>query len=421
MDRIQKSEFRSQKKIATGARLVVAILFFLAVQIGAQPTDRFPLILISLDGFRNDYLDRGITPQLSALARSGVRAAAMRPVFPSKTFTNHYTIVTGLLPKHHGIVSNTMYDPEMKAWFRISDTAAVRNPAWWGGEPIWVTANRQGLRSASYFWVGSEAPIGGVRPTYWKPYVHLTPHEERIRQVLQWLDLPSGERPSVITLYFSDTDDAGHRFGPDSPEIEAAIQKVDSSIGRLLEGLRERGLRGKVNVVVVSDHGMAAVDSNRVVYWDDALDATVVRSIEEGPILTINVPADSVRLYVGRLNELSPHLTAFASEDLPARFLYSDHPRIPSIVALMDEGWSVSRRSRRGGYPISGGTHGYDNMVPSMQAMFIAQGPSFRVGAQVDTVYNLDVYELMCRILLLKPAANDGSLKRIEGTLKDES
>ncbi len=417
MERMKNKGVRSQKRFAVGAWTVVALMLSMALQLGAQSTDRNPLILLSLDGFRNDYLDRGLTPQLSALAQTGVRSAAMRPVFPSKTFTNHYTIVTGLLPKHHGIVSNTMYDPEMKAWFRISDTVAVRNPAWWGGEPIWVTANRQGLRSASYFWVGSEAPIGGVRPTYWKPYVHQTPHDERIRQVLQWLDLSADERPSIITLYFSDTDDAGHRFGPDSPEITAAIQKVDSSIGRLLDGLVERGIRDHVNVIVVSDHGMAAVDSNRVVYWDDAIDASVVRSIEEGPLLTLNPPADSVRSYVDRLNRLGPHMRAFASSDLPERLSYSDHPRIPSIVALMDEGWSVSRRNRRGGYPISGGTHGYDNEFPSMQAIFVAQGPSFRVGTQVDTVYNLDVYELMCRILQLKPAANDGSLSRINGVL----
>lgn len=404
---------RSQKRSAVGAWIVIVLMVTIALQLPAQSPDRVPLILISLDGFRNDYLDRGLTPQLSALARSGVRAAAMRPVFPSKTFTNHYTIVTGLLPKHHGIVSNTMYDPEMKSWFRISDTSAVRDPAWWGGEPIWVTAHRQGLLSASYFWVGSEAPIGGVRPTYWKPYVHMTPHEERVRQVLQWLDLPAGERPSVITLYFSDTDDAGHRFGPDSPEITSAIQRVDSSIGRLLGGLRERGIRENVNVIVVSDHGMAPVDPGRVVFWDDALDASAVRSIEEGPLLTLTPPADSVRPYVERLNRLSPHLKAYASQDLPARFLYSGHRRIPSIVALMDEGWSVSRRNRRAGYPISGGTHGYDNEAPSMQAIFVAQGPSFRSGAQVDTVYNLDVYELMCSILQLKPATNDGSLKRI--------
>lgn len=377
-----------------------------------------PILLISLDGFRNDYPEKTETPNLTGLAKAGVRAEAMRPVFPSKTFTNHYTIATGLLPKHHGVISNTMFDPEMNAWFRIGDSGAVRNAAWWGGEPIWVTAVKQGQRSACFFWPGSEAAVGGIRPTYWKPYVHETPHEDRVAQVLGWLDLPADERPSIITLYFSDTDDAGHRYGPDSPELREAIRKVDASVGRLVAGLVERGLRDKVNIIVLSDHGMSAVDSSRVVYWDDALDNRTVRSIEEGPILTINAPADSVPVYVERLNRLSPHLKAYANADLPARFSYTGHRRIPSIVALMDDGWTVSRRNRRGGYPISGGTHGYDNEVASMQALFIADGPAFKDGARVGTVMNLDVYELVCYLLKLNPAPNDGSLERIKGILK---
>jgi predicted AlkP superfamily pyrophosphatase or phosphodiesterase len=194
-------------------------------------------------------------------------------------------------------------------------------------------------------------------------------------------------------------------------------RKVDSSIGRLLDGLSVRGLRDKVNILVVSDHGMSAVDSSRVVYWDDALDTRTVRSVEEGPILTINAPADSVPVYVERLNRLSGRLKAYANADLPDRFSYTGHRRIPSIVALMDDGWTASRRNRRGGYPISGGTHGYDNELPSMQALFIADGPAFKNGARVDTVLNLDVYELICHLLELKAAKNDGSLERIKPVL----
>jgi predicted AlkP superfamily pyrophosphatase or phosphodiesterase len=399
-------------------RLFFAIITVALLALSAFAQDPAPVLLISLDGFRNDYPEKTETPTLTALSNGGVRADAMRPVFPSKTFTNHYTIATGLLPRHHGIVSNTMYDPEMNAWFRIGDTGAVRNAAWWGGEPIWVTAVKQGRRSACFFWPGSEAAIGGVRPTYWKSYVHETPHEDRVAQVLAWLDLPAAERPSLITLYFSDTDDAGHRHGPESPELREAIRKVDASLGRLLEGLDERGLRDKVNIVVVSDHGMTAVDSSRVVYWDDALDQRTVRSVEEGPNLTINAPVDSVPVYVDRLNRLSPHLKAYANADLPARFSYTGHRRIPSIIALMDDGWTVSRRNRRNGYPISGGTHGYDNEVASMQALFIADGPAFKDGARVDTVFNLDIYELVCHLLQLRPAPNDGSFERIEGILK---
>ncbi|MGD0483536.1 MAG: ectonucleotide pyrophosphatase/phosphodiesterase, partial [Gemmatimonadales bacterium] len=226
-----------------------ALALFLVVAgtaAGAPAPRRSPprplLILMSFDGFRWDYLDRGLTPNLSRIAESGVRVRALVPSFPTKTFPNHYTLVTGLLPEHHGIVDNTVKDPGTGAVFHASDTLAVRDPRWWGGEPLWVTAERQGARSAAMFWPGTEAPIAGVLPTYWRRYDARVPDSARVDQVLAWLDLPDAQRPSVLLLYLSDTDDAGHRYGPDAPQMADAIRQVDAMVGRLVDGLRARGL-----------------------------------------------------------------------------------------------------------------------------------------------------------------------------------
>ena len=376
------------------------------------------VILISLDGFRNDYIDKAPAPNLHLLAKEGVRVSAMKPVFPSKTFPNHYSLVTGLLPVNHGIVSNTIFDPTTNSWFRISDSNAVRDSRWWWGEPIWVTAVKQGKKSACYFWVGSEAEVGSVRPTYWMPYKHTTPHRERVNQVFAWLDLPADKRPSVITLYFSDTDDAGHRFGPESPEIVAAIGNVDSAIGMLVDGLRERGIFDATNVIVVSDHGMAPTDSSRLIYWNTAVDPANVMTVEEGPLLTLNAPADSVAPMVARLNTVSPHMKAYAADDLPKRLQYHDNFRLPSIVCLADEEWLIVRQNPSRPPRPGGGTHGYDNDAPTMQATFIARGPAFKQGVVVRSLSALDVYPMMAKILGLKPAKNDGSLDEARAVLR---
>jgi len=186
------------------------------------------VVLLSLDGFRTDYLERPTAVRLRALAARGVRAERLVPSFPSKTFPNHYTLVTGLTPAHHGIVANVMHEPTLGR-FRMSDTAAVRNPAWWGGEPLWVTAEKQGRRTAAYFWPGSETAVGGVRPTWWYPYEHTRPNAARVARILEWLAMPPAEAPALIAAYFSDTDDAGHSFGPAAPQVDSAIARVDSA------------------------------------------------------------------------------------------------------------------------------------------------------------------------------------------------
>lgn len=376
------------------------------------------VILISIDGFRHDYLDKAAAPNLQRLAQNGVRAQGMIPAFPSKTFPNHYTIVTGLYPEHHGIVSNTMYDPELNARFRIGDRAAVEDSRWWGGEPLWVTAQQQGRISATYFWVGSETEILGVRPAYWKRYEHNTPNSARVAQVLAWLDLPQPQRPALITLYFSIIDDLGHEFGPDSPELIKAIGELDAVIGELGQGLVARDIFKRVNLIVVSDHGMAATSAERVIYLDDYLDLQQVEVIDWTPVLALLPrPGQEAAVYQ-KLKGAHPHLQVYRKAEIPERFHFRRHRRIMPIMGLADDGWTISAHSRRRGP--RGGDHGYDNLLPSMRATFIAHGPAFKTELRVAPFQNIHVYNLVCEILRLRPAPNDGSLDSVRTMLKEQ-
>ena len=235
---------------------VLALVVAVAAPAAQRSRDDTPiLILISLDGWRWDYIDRQPAPNLKALAARGVRAKAMIPSFPVLTFPNHYTIVTGLYPEHHGVVGNSMRDPAMPERFSMSAETA-RDARWWGGEPLWVTAIRQGRRAATMFWPGSEAAIGGVRPTYWMPYDNTLGNRERVAQAIAWVALPAAERPSFVSLYFEEVDTAGHDFGPDSPQLAAAVSHLDDALGELVAGVQRLGLDDRTSLVVVSDHGM---------------------------------------------------------------------------------------------------------------------------------------------------------------------
>ncbi|HVT03223.1 MAG TPA: ectonucleotide pyrophosphatase/phosphodiesterase [Thermoanaerobaculia bacterium] len=377
----------------------------------AQPQT---VLLVSLDGFRRDYLDRDSPPALTALGNDGVVAAAMIPSFPTLTFPNHYSIVTGLYPEHHGIVANTMWDSVFDIGFTISGPE-VQKERWWGGEPIWVTAERQGVKSASFFWVGSEAPIGGIRPSIYKKFDGKVTFEARVDSVLAWLSLPAAQRPRMITLYFNEPDHIGHEKGPDSPETHAAILMADSAIGRLVAGLRSQGMYDAVNLIVVSDHGMANISPDRYVYLTDVLDTLNVRTIDRGPIfMGWALNGDNVAL-VAALRRL-PHVQAWLKRDIPDRLHFRDNRRITPVVALAETGWMINV-----GKPTKNrnlGTHGFDNADPLMNALFIAHGPAFKSGARIPAFPNVDVYSLMARILGLTPAPNDGSLSTLERALR---
>jgi predicted AlkP superfamily pyrophosphatase or phosphodiesterase len=374
------------------------------------------VILISLDGFRYDYLDRYKPKVLNQLASEGVRAKWMIPSFPSKTFPNHYTIATGLYPAHHGIVENNVYD--FGEIFKMDKRKEVLDTRWWLGEPIWVTAEKQGQIAASYFFVGTGTEIAGKLPTYWREYNGEVPPQMRVDKVLAWFDLPAEKRPTMISMYFSDTDDVGHAFSPESEETGYSVQNVDGYIERLMTGLKLRGIDQKVNIIIVSDHGMAKVSPKDAVFLDDHFDVTDKKIAD--PILWTN---EIVQIFAkpGMEDKIMSslkgiqHTSCWRKEDIPERFHYKDGPRVAPIICSSDEGWATTTHKKYDDWNADHdinqmrGAHGYDNRLQSMGATFIAHGSAFKQHRLIDPFENIQVYNVIAKILGLKPAKNDGN------------
>ena len=392
---------------------VIALLVGGWVLLGAafQGQPRPILILISFDAWRWDYIDRADVPNMKALAKRGIRSRGLIPAFPSKTFPNHYTLVTGLYPDHHGIISNNIWDPIIGERFTMSAETA-KDPRWWGGEPLWVTAIRQGQRASSMFWPGSEVAIAGVRPTDWKPFDDNFPNKDRVAQVLNWLSLPEAERPSFITLYFSDVDDAGHTYGPDAWETLDAAEKLDAELGTLLAGIEARGLTGRTTVIATADHGMSQQALNRKIFIDDYVDPATIDMIDWSPVLQVRPRTGTMDDLYRALKGKHPALDVYKREDLPKELHYGTHPRVTPVLGLAADGWAITTHARfeprKGERSQSGGEHGYPPETRSMQALFVVAGPGLRADALVAPFQNIHVYEFMCRVLGLKPAKNDG-------------
>jgi predicted AlkP superfamily pyrophosphatase or phosphodiesterase len=375
-----------------------------------------PVVMISLDGFRPDYLDRGLTPTLARLAREGVRAS-MRPSYPSLTFPNHYTLVTGLRPDRHGIVENTMLDPALGR-FTLSDRVAVEDGRWWGGEPLWLTLERRGLRSASIFWPGTEGPIQGIQPHWWSRYDAATTLDARVDRSLEWLALPAAEGPRLVLLYIEHLDSAGHRHGPDSSEVDAALAQVDAALARLVDGLQR--MQREVDLVIVSDHGMTALDPRRVVEIDALVALDRIDLIDDGPTLNIAPrPGHEAEVEAALLR---PHadLACFRKHDVPARWHYGRHPRVAPIVCQLEPGAYALTRADLATRDASRhrGSHGYDPMHPDMAALFIAHGPAFAHGVTLPAFDNVHVYPLVAGLLGIPAAPNDGDPRVLAPALR---
>ena len=400
------------------------------------------LVLISLDGFKAEYLDRLDLPNLRRLAARGARAKALVPVFPSLTFPNHYSLVTGLDPQRHGIVGNRFYDPARKDTYVYTEQRTVTDGSWYGGEPIWVTAESQGMVAACYFWPGSEAAIKGVRPTTFNSYTSGVTNEARVKTVLSWLDEPIERRPHMITLYFSELDEVSHTNPLEAPEVVKAAQSLDVAIGQLMDGIDRLQVRDQVYLLITSDHGMVNTSTAQTVRLDSILDATEIASVDagfSGPVASLHISGgpDRARLIRDRINARVARGTAYLRQDLPARYNYTSNPRIGDVVVVMDEGWtmSASRPARAAAAPATAtekpaaptakpaaerapreryGAHGWDNAFPSMRALFLIAGPGIRQGVIVEEVRNVDVYPLMTELLQLRAATPiDGEAGRI--------
>jgi predicted AlkP superfamily pyrophosphatase or phosphodiesterase len=390
----------------------------------AQQQDKPYLILVSIDGFRWDYMDLYSTPNLSRIAAAGVRAERLLPVFPTLTFPNHYSIATGLYPANHGLVGNEFPDHARNKWYALHDRESVEDRWFYQGEPIWVTAETQGMVAASFFFVGTEAPIQGVYPSHWRPYEHDIAGEERVDQVLSWLAKPAHSRPHLYTLYFEDVDDYSHWFGPGSPESIEAIKRVDSYLGRLMRGLATLPHGDRVNIIVVSDHGQGEYLKDQPAFTvDEFVDLSGITSIDGGSYLFLYFNQDDparANNIVSAINSNWQHGTAYLPSEAPAGWHIDDNPRYPDVLLMPDAGFAVLSSLEKAG-KMNSGDHGWIPEMPEMHGFFIASGPNINPGISLGSINNIDIYPLMVGILRLQaPDKLDGDASTLSGVLRRE-
>ena len=371
--------------------------------IAAPSEARAPVtILISIDGFKPDYLTRGVTPNLNALAASGI-SASMRPSFPSVTFPNHWTLVTGLRPDRHGVVGNRMEDVAHPG---MTFTMQSEEPFWWTqAEPIWITAERAGIRTATMFWPGANISFDGQRPSDWQQYGHEVSNRQRVDAVIDWLRRPLATRPQFLTLYFDTVDSAGHSFGPDSPKTTEVVADADAAIGRLRAELAALGQ--PANLVIVADHGMAATGPARVIRFDQIAAPDSFRFVSGGPYAGIEPMPGKEAALAAAIALPNAHMQCWPKAQIPTALHYGKHPRVPTYICLAESGWLILDKAPAADRPIrDGGAHGYDPAVPDMAALFIASGPAIRAGGTLPRFDNVDVAPML-RSLLKLPAGPD--------------
>jgi predicted AlkP superfamily pyrophosphatase or phosphodiesterase len=378
------------------------LVFLLPVAAQAQEARGPVTILISIDGFRADYLDRGITPNLSRLAAEGAHGK-LRPSFPTKTFPNHYAIVTGKRPDTNGIVGNSMIDSRRPAVkFSLGDPKQALDPFWWDqAEPAWVTAGKAGVRSATMFWPGSEVAIHESRPADWMRFDENVENGQRVNSVLDWMRRPADIRPAFVTLYFNTVDNAGHEFGPDSAEVNAAVAEVDARIGDLVAGLA--AMSQPAQILVVADHGMRAIDASRVIQLADLIDLPSIIAVETGPYAAIEPAAGTDERVYAALLKPHEHMACYRREELPERLHYGRNPRVAAIICIAEAGWSIVAGVPN--WPIKGGAHGYDNRDPEMLALFVASNAG--LAGDVGIVDNIEVYPLLMKLIGVAPLPSD--------------
>ena len=383
-----------------------------------KTNDKPYVVMLSLDGFRWDYPQKANTPNLDRIAEIGVRAESLRPCFPTKTFPNHYSIATGLYPDNHGIVLNNFYDSSMDALYSTGNRESVENGDFYGGEPIWVTAENQGVITASYFWVGSEAPVKGVQPTYWKRYEHKFPFTQRVDSVIAWLSLPEEKRPHLITWYMDEPDSKGHQLGPDNPDLIPVISYLDSLVGDFMFKLNRLEIGRDVNFIVTSDHGMGQISPDRVVRLADHINPDHISRINgSNPVYCLSASPGYNEEIGNKLNNID-HISSWKHGQLPERLHYGTNSRTGDFVVVADSSWSVTINSNPQRF--SGGAHGFDNNNKDMHAIFYAVGPAFKTGYLQPTFNNIDIYPLIAEIMCIKPAHVDGNINHVSGMLSNK-
>ena len=382
-------------------------------------TERAPVLMISVDGLMNEYIERNETPNFDRFLSEGVQAEYMIPVFPTKTFPNHWSLATGLYVENHGIISNSFYDYELDARFSYGAPDGQHDSRWWGGEPIWVTAEKQGKTSVNFFWPGSEATFDGLQSTKWVDYDGSIPDSTRIDSIAAWFNPEGDVRADFGTLYFSFVDSRGHRYGPNSPEVDEAVIDMDILLGYFMQKLDEVGLSDKINVLLVSDHGMAAQSEDKVVFLDEIINLDDVDMIDWSPVAMIRPDEGKKDEVYTALKENEENYRVYLKDEIPDRFHFSDHYRIPEIIIIADMGYTITNRENFEERGVVPGMHGFDNMGQEMFTFFAAKGPAFKVNEVESPVESVNIYELISHLLQIEPAENDGSLDKVRKFLKE--
>ncbi|MBD0778930.1 alkaline phosphatase family protein [Maribacter sp. ANRC-HE7] len=383
------------------------------------------VILVSLDGFRWDYVDKYKPPHLTEFIGKGVRSESLIPSFPSKTFPNHYTIATGMYPDKHGIIGNSFYSNKKDVTYKIGNREMVEDGTFYGGTPLWVQADKANMVSASYFFVGSEADIQGVRPTYYQVYDGAIKNEVRVAETLKWFALPKKERPHMITLYFSDMDDVGHEFSPDNDaQLKKVLFALDENLGELFKGVEATGL--PINVIIVSDHGMATLPTANMIPVGDLVNDSLYTVVDNGAILNVhpknNTSTDTMLEY---LKPKEDHFKVYTTENTPGFEYKPRNKDWGSIQVIPDFGYYFSGKERietlRKKSITAIGVHGYDPKYKDMHGIFYANGPAFKEGYVIPSIKNIHIYPLVCQILGLEiPNEIDGDLNEIKTVLKTD-
>ncbi len=397
-----------------------AIVVFLALPVFLYSQQPYT-ILISFDGFRHDYMDRGITPNLWKIANNGVKASSLRPVYPSKTFPNHISIITGMYPENHGIIANTFYDPFTKETYKINDSVQVKNARWYKGEAFWETAQRNGIIAASFFWPGSEVELDYRRPKYYKTYDHDFSYKGRVDGVISWLQLPYTERPKFLTVYFDATDSYAHNYGPDSDSTNYAIALLDSMAGYLTSQLAQINLLDSTNLIFVSDHGMTNMDTTKYIDVEAILGDEKVEMWNWGTYCLIQPNKNRINEAYNRLKANENHYKVYKKSEVPDFYHFTNNPMFSDLILITDLGWEAGNTKGRKNFVRwnAKGNHGYEKDVMDMHGYFVAMGPSFKKNFRTGTLWNIDIYPLLCEIYNI-PVRNgiDGKAERIRFLLR---
>ena len=407
----------------TSKNYILFILFLCFIFSTISSAQSNYTIMLSFDAFRWDYPQRGLSPNLDFIAKNGVHALSLQPCFPSKTFPNHYSIITGLYPENHGLIANGFTNPASGEWYTLYDTIPRNDPKWYKGEAIWETAKRQGVITASYFWPGAELWLDYRRPDYTEKFVYSRPYDERIMGIINWLKLPYDKRPRFINAYFDATDTSGHNYGPNSDEVNQSIMKEDSLIAKLIMELKKINLLDSTNIIILSDHGMTDLSEEKLINIDKILEGYSYKKQDKGTMMFIYPDEKEKSGVYDQLKKAQDNYTVYRKEDIPDHLHYKNNHFVAGIVVIADPGYSIFDKKDIEKYSehFPRGNHGYDPYNLDMHGIFYAMGPDFKSGYTCGTLNNIDIYPLLAKLLGIYPNNNiDGKLERIEFLLKEK-